>query len=139
MVLLPAVRARFWRLLLVTGIVAAGATAFAPVLPAVATNEGYSCSECDWVNGKENYLKNNEAANYSRKNVISVVWRKNGNGTYTRMVESYGSGYTTIACSSTEVYGHGEALSDTYECNEYGCVPVPAHLAGRQDNFSYCG
>ncbi|MGP0100569.1 MAG: hypothetical protein ACLPUT_02975 [Solirubrobacteraceae bacterium] len=129
MSLLLGAGARSWRLLLVTGLVATATTAFAPVLPAAATNEGYSCAECAYVNGHENYVRNNEAINYTRTGVGDYVWRHNGNGTYTKVLEDWTTGYLTIACGS-EVYGHGEVLEASGE---------HAHLAGRQDNFQYCG
>ena len=126
---LQALSARASRLAAVTAVVATGATALLCVPAADATNESYGCSNCETVNGHDNWVTNAEAVNYTRRGVAAIVWRKNSNGSYTQITNSVGTGYSTIACAApTEVFGHGEAHTS------------PAgHIAGRQDNFRYCG
>jgi hypothetical protein len=124
------VGARFRRLLLAVGTVAALATASAVAVPAFATNEYYECSSCEVVNGPENYIKNNQAINHSGHGICSIVWRNNGGGNYTLMAyECRSGGETATACSGSEVYGHGEAGSQN--AGNY-------FLRGRQDNFAKC-
>jgi hypothetical protein len=122
-------RVRPRRLLLIAGLMAACATAGAIAVPALATNEYYECGSCEWVNGKENYIKNTFAINHSGGGICGVVWRNNGGGNYTDVAAGCASGGGTAkACASSEVYGHGEASS----------IEFGGWLRGRQDNFAAC-
>lgn len=110
------------------------ACAFASVAVAgnaLATNEGYSCSSCAETSGPNNYVTNNEAIDYTQDGVCSAVWKWNGGSNYNRVArECTTSYYKTIACDGDDnVPGHGE-VEAIYGNN---------HLAGRQDNFTYCG
>jgi hypothetical protein len=117
-------------LLIITGVVASSATALSVAQPAAATNENYSCSSCAIINGKENWVTNNQAVDYSRPEVCSGVWRNNG-GSYTLIAdECTRSAYEVFACSTIgEFKGHGEVEAITGN----------NHMAGKQDNFKYCG
>jgi hypothetical protein len=120
----------FRRLLLVAGLSAACTGGLIAVAPALATNEGYSCENCEFANGNENFVKNNEAINYTRNGICSIVWKNNGGGNFNPVAEECTGGtYHALACAGGEVKGHGDAEATTGR----------AHLAGRQDNFSYCG
>lgn len=123
------VRARFRYLLLGVGLIAACATATGVAAPAFATNEYYECGECAEVNGAENYVRNNFTINHSGKGVCAAIWRDNGGGNYTLMSrECKSGGETAHACLTSEVYGHGEAESESGN----------GYLRGRQDNFAKC-
>jgi len=98
-------------------------------MPAFATNEFYECGSCAEVNGKENFVKNNQVINHSGGGICGAVWRNNGGGNFTdvaKMCEPGGG--TATACASSEVHGHGEAESESGN----------GLLRGRQDNFSKC-
>jgi hypothetical protein len=115
-------------LLLITGVVASTATALSVAQPAAATNENYSCSSCAEVNGKENYVENSQANDYTEPDVCAGLWRNNG-GSYTLVNDKCTeSSKETWACHGSEVYGHGETEA-IYGNN---------HLAGKENNFSYC-
>ncbi len=118
-------------LLLVAGLSTASVTALSAVQPALATNESYKCpgAECAEVSGKENFVKNNEASNFTRKGVCSAVWRNNGGGNFNQVAKECSTGgFTTIACAGSEVKGHGEVEA----------ISGNANLGGRQDNFKGC-
>jgi hypothetical protein len=120
---------RLRHLLLAAGLVAVCATAGAIAIPAFATNEYYECGACAEVNGKENYVKNNQVINHSGGGICGAVWRNNGGGNYTLMADKCAEGGgTAIACSGSEVYGHGEAEA----------ISGNGYLRGRQDNFTKC-
>lgn len=123
--------ARIRHLLLAVGLIAACATAAgAAAVPAFATNEYYECGLCAEVNGKENWVKNNQTINHSGGGICAALWRNNGGGNYTLMADQCKPGEeTATACTSGEFKGHGEAES------EFG----NGYLRGRQDNFTYCG
>lgn len=117
------------RLLIAVGLIAACATASAIAIPAFATNEYYECGSCAEVNGKENFVKNNQVINHSGGGICGAVWRNNGGGNYTLMADKCaGGGGTATACSGSEVFGHGEAES----------ISGNGFLRGRQDNFVKC-
>lgn len=123
------IRTRFRHLLLVVGTVAALATVSAVAVPAFATNEYYECGSCTWVNGSENYIRNNFTINHSGGGICSIVWRNNGGGNYTDIqADCKTGGETAKACAGSEVYGHGEASS----------IEFGGFLRGRQDNFTKC-
>jgi hypothetical protein len=119
------------RLFLVCGVAAALLTAGAVSIPAFATNEYYECGACEAVNGKENWIKNNQAINHSGHGICAIDWRNNGGGNYTLMEYACaGGGGTATACiKGAEVFGHGEAA--TQEAGNW-------FLRGRQDNFAGC-
>jgi hypothetical protein len=119
----------FRRLLLIAGAVAAFAAAGTVALPAFATNEFYECGSCAEVNGKENFVKNNQVINHSGGGICGAVWRKNSPGNYTLVADQCaGGGGTATACAGSEVFGHGEAESESGN----------GLLRGRQDNFAGC-
>jgi hypothetical protein len=123
-------RARPWRLLLAVGAVSACAAAGTVAIPAFATNEYYECGSCAEVNGPENYVRNNQVINHSGGGICGAVWRKNSPGNYTLVARACEpGGATATACAGSEVYGHGEAESESGN----------GYLRGRQDNFTYCG
>jgi hypothetical protein len=123
-------RAGRWRLLLAGVAVSACATAAVVAIPAFATNEYYECGSCAEVNGPENYVKNNQVINHSGGGICGAVWRKNAPGNYTLMARACEpGGATATACALSQVYGHGEAESESGN----------GFLRGRQDNFTYCG
>jgi hypothetical protein len=123
---LQRVSRRFRYLLLVTGLATSAATAVATIPGASATNQDYSCSSCTYVPGPDNYVRNNEAINYTRDGVAATLWLSNGEF----VQEAYSSGYKALVChKSGEFYGHGDAAERSGES---------AHLAGRQDNYSGC-
>jgi hypothetical protein len=59
------------------------------------------------------------------------VWKWNGGSSYGRLARECTTGsYKTIACDGdNNVPGHGEVEA----------ISGNNHLAGRQDNFTYCG
>jgi hypothetical protein len=119
----------FQHLLLCVGVIAAIGTASAVAGPAFATNEYYECGSCSEVNGKENYVKNNFTINHSGGGICAGLWRDNGGGSYTLMAdECRGGGETAHDCIGSQVYGHGEAESESGN----------GYLRGRQDNFASC-
>lgn len=122
--------ARFRRLLIVVGMMAACAAACTAALPAFATNEYFECGSCAAVNGPENYVTNTQGINHSGGGICAAVWRNNGGGNYTLMADACEpGGGTATACAGTQVSGHGEVESESGN----------GYLRGRQDNFTYCG
>jgi len=118
---------RFRYLLLAAGVVSSTATAIATVPGASATNRTYSCSSCTYTAGANDYVRNNEAINYSYNGVAATLWKSNGEF----VQEAYSSGYKALVChKSGEFYGHGDAAT-----RDGGS----AHLAGREDNYTNCG
>jgi hypothetical protein len=119
------------RFLLAVGSVACVFASAAAAGSALATNEGYSCPSCAETSGPNNYVTNNEAIDYTQDGVCSAVWKWNGGSNYNRLArECTTSSYKTIACDGdNNVSGHGE-VEAIYGNN---------HLAGRQDNLTYCG
>jgi hypothetical protein len=61
----------------------------------------------------------------------SAVWKNNGGGNYNIMAKGCKSGSGTAwACDGDDnIKGHGEVESESGNGN----------IAGRQDNFTYCG
>jgi hypothetical protein len=119
-------RRRFRYIILAAAVASSAATAIATVPGASATNRSYSCPSCTFAPGPNDYVRNNEAINYTRNGVAATLWKSNGEF----VQESYSSGYKALVChKSGEFYGHGDAA-------ERG--GSTAHLAGREDNYASC-
>ena len=119
----------FRHALAIVGALAALAAAGTIAVPAFATNEYYECGSCAEVNGHENYVRNNWTINHSGGGICAAIWRNNGGGNYTLMAdECRPGGETAHDCLGGEVYGHGEAESESGN----------GFLRGRQDNFTKC-
>jgi hypothetical protein len=118
------------RWLAIVGVLAACTAGVVAAVPAFATNEYFECNPCETDNGPNNYIKEVTGIDHSGQGACVTAWRKNSDGSYTRMDETcVGGGETGWACSSSEVYGHGEVK---------GGGPSD-YLRGRQDNFPNCG
>jgi hypothetical protein len=119
-------------LLVISGVLASGATALAVAQPASATYEPYSCSSCESKNGPNLVIKNTQGVNYTEHGVCTADWRYNGGSSYTVLDDECSTGtYEVYACYSGSQYtGHGE-VEDIAIRNE--------HLAGHEDNYASCG
>jgi hypothetical protein len=118
---------RFWHLLVTVGVVSSAATAIVTVPGASATNRSYSCSSCRFVPGPNDYVRNNEAINYTWKEVAATLWTSGG----AFVQEAYSNKYKALVCHKPgEFYGHGAAAER---------AGGQAHLAGREDNYATCG
>lgn len=97
--------------------------------PAMATNENYECTSCNFVNGKDNWVKNNFAINHSGGGACTKLWELFGGSYFERAGSNCVSGGNTAhQCELSEALGHGEVKA--FESNGL--------LKGRQDNFAGC-
>lgn len=126
----PSTGRRAQRMLLSVGLLAALGAGCTVAVPAFATNEYYECGSCAETNGPNNYITNNQVINHSGGGICGAIWRYNGGANYTLLqAECMGGGATVTLCHGSELYGHGEAESESGN----------GFLRGRQDNFAYCG
>lgn len=125
---------------LVATVVAAVSVAVAVcAAPAFATNETYphpgsyeGCGKCASVNGKDNWIKNNESYNYSGEGYCDYGYLESGGAYYPAFSECTPSGKGEILCYNyKEFWGHGQTRR-YYAMYEY-------NLFGRQDNYQECG
>lgn len=126
------------KILVASVIAVVSVTSMMFVVPAFATDEFYphpgtleGCGKCAQTSGPNNYIKNNEAYNYSGEGLCNAAYLLNSKGEYPVVFEGcYSSGHGNILCYAGEFYGHGQARR-YYAKYEY-------NLIGRQDNFTGC-
>lgn len=129
------------RVLLACCVVAGSVASMVVAAPASATNEVYplpilgqgpGCGKCAQTSGANNYIINNESVNYSGEGFCDAAYMYLEGVYYTAFEKCYDTGKGIILCNSLgEIWGHGQTRR-YYAKYEY-------NLAGRQDNFKYCG